>query len=410
MKQTLKQRAKPKVKQARFKGGHWLLLTALLACRSIPLSQFSPGEADAANLFSVEWATELVAPGFLEYQPMEFATPWIDAEKGQVYTYTRDGVVRAISAGSGKILWASKPMGKAFAGISGEGELIFVPGGDGILRALHRENGQEKWAVDMGEEWLTQPVLADGKLLVVSQSNALFALEAETGQKLWQHRKKQPSGFSVRGAFLPAVLGSTVYQGFADGSLVALRLADGEVLWEKNTSPTGGTRFLDLDSGAAFSADGTHMYVASYKDGLFAIRTQTGDFVWNQRLNAATYVALRGNLLLTAGGFGISAHSAEDGVRIWNTPVLTPRPFTATRRSAAGDKANSGRLPAIYARWLMVPTSGDLGFFDIVSGKPMGYWNPGQGISATPAVWGNYVYVLSNLGHLYALKMVPWSS
>jgi len=387
-----------------------VLLMGLTACRSIPLSRFSPGEADAANLFSVEWATPLVAPSILEYQPTEFASPWVDAERGRIYTYTRDGIVRAISAEDGKMLWASKPMGKAFAGIAADGDLLFIPSGDGVLRALHADDGQEKWAEDMGEEWITQPVVADGKLLVVSQTDCLFVLEAQTGQKLWQYRKKQPSGFSIRGAFLPAVWGSMVFQGFSDGSLLALNLEDGAVLWEKNTSPSGGTQFLDLDSGAAFSEDGSRLYVASYKDGLFAIDTQTGDFVWNQRLNSATYVALRGDLLLVAGNFGISAYSAEDGMRIWNTPVLPPKPLTATRRKSVTDKANSGRLPAMYSRWLMVPTSGDLGFFDIVSGKPMGYWNPGQGVSATPVVWNDRVYVLSNLGYLYALKMVRWSS
>jgi len=386
------------------------LLLALTACRSLPLSQLSPSEADAANLFSIEWATPLVASSMLEYEPLEFASPWVDAHRGQVYTYTRDGVVRAISAKDGKVVWASKPMGKAFAGVAAEGELVFVPSGDGVLRALHAEDGQEKWAVDMGEEWLTRPVVADGKLLVVSQTDGLFVLEAETGQRLWQYRRKQPTGFSIRGAFLPAVLGSVVFQGFSDGSLLAFSLEEGSILWEKNTSPSGGTQFLDLDSGAAFSADGAYLYVASYKDGLFAIDTQTGDFAWNQRLAAATYVALRGDLLLVAGGFGISAYVAEDGMRVWNTPVLPPRPPTARLRKSMTDKANSGMSPAMYSRWLMVPTSGDLGFFDIVSGKPMGYWNPGQGVCATPAVWGDYVYVLSNQGHLYALKMVRWSS
>jgi len=387
-----------------------LVLLGLSACRSIPLSRVSPGEADAANLFSVEWATALVAPTFLEYQPAEFASPWVDAEKGRIYTYTRDGIVRALLAEDGKLLWASKPMGKAFAGVAGEGELLFVPGGDGVLRALYAENGEEKWAVDMGEAWATQPVPAQGKLLVVSQSDCLFVLDAQTGERLWQYRRKQPSGFSIRGAFVPAVLGSTVYQGFSDGSLLALNLEDGAVVWEKNTSPSGGTQFLDLDSGAAFSADGAHMYVASYKDGLFAIDTQTGDFLWTQRLSAATYVALRGDMLLTAGGFGISAYSAQEGTRLWNTPVLPPRPFTAARRKPVSDRATGGRLPTLYSRWLLVPTSDDLAFFDIVSGKPMGYWNPGRGVCATPAVWNDRVYVLSNAGHLYSLKMVRWSS
>jgi len=394
------------MKQTRLKATLLVVLLGLMACRSVPLSRFSPGEAEAANLFSVEWATPLVAPSFLEYQPAEFASPWVDVDRGRIYTYTRDGVVRAVSARDGRVVWASPPMGRAFAGVAAEGALLFVPGGDGILRALHAEDGQEAWAANIGEEWITRPVVAEGKLLVVSQSDCLFVLEAKTGRRLWQYRRKQPSGFNIRGAFLPAVWGSRVFQGFSDGSLLALNLEDGEVLWEKNTSPSGGTPFLDLDSGAAFSADGSRMYVASYKDGLFALDTQTGDFLWNQRLSAATYVALRGGLLLVAGGFGISAYVAESGTRIWNVPVLPPRPPTARHRTSAVDRANSGRLPTLYGRWLMVPTSGDLGFVDVVWGKPVGYWNPGQGVSATPAVWNEHVYVLSNLGHLYALRMV----
>jgi outer membrane protein assembly factor BamB len=54
---------------------------------------------------------------------------------------------------------------------------------------------------------------------------------------------------------------------------------------------------------------------------------------------------------------------------------------------------------------LMVPTSQSLLFVDPATGIARVSWNPGKGVTATPIVLENRLYVLSNLGYLYALRL-----
>ena len=53
----------------------------------------------------------------------------------------------------------------------------------------------------------------------------------------------------------------------------------------------------------------------------------------------------------------------------------------------------------------MVPTATGLLFVDPASGHPKLAWNPGRGVTATPAQDGKRLYVLSNLGTLFALHL-----
>jgi hypothetical protein len=58
-----------------------------------------------------------------------------------------------------------------------------------------------------------------------------------------------------------------------------------------------------------------------------------------------------------------------------------------------------------------VPTSTALAFVEPTSGKVRAMWNPGRGVTATPAGassvrFGSRLYVVSNLGTVFALQMV----
>ncbi len=60
--------------------------------------------------------------------------------------------------------------------------------------------------------------------------------------------------------------------------------------------------------------------------------------------------------------------------------------------------------------YLVVPTSTALTFVDPTVGKVRAAWNPGRGVTATPTRFvsardGNRLYVLTNLGTLFALQL-----
>lgn len=373
---------------------------ALSGClRAVPLTGDPMMPARDAHLsppqlYKVEWWSPLVNPGLLEFQPSETAAPAIDPDTEDVFVGTRDGHFRCVSKLDGAVRWDKKFGGRMFAGAAVRDGVVYVPSGDGVLRALKAGTGEQLWDYSPGEELVTTPVLAGGKALLVSQSDTLFAVDAETGKWVWQYRRDLPSGFTVRGAGQPLVEGDRVYQGFSDGTVVALGLDDGVSRWEKRVTTSGGSQFLDVDSTPVLEHG--VLYVASYKDGVAALDAATGDLKWFTARPGVTSLLPRGDVLFTSGDGQVAGVQASTGKVLWTLEL-----------SEKGGKkgSNSGRGPLLTKSYLLVPTSTALVFVDPSTGTPKMAWNPGRGISATPARLGSRLYVLSNLGDLFALHL-----
>ncbi len=358
------------------------------ACRAIPLGDdpFTGRSGREPAVYDVEWWASLVRAPLWEYAPHEMASPAVDPDTGRVYVTTRDGFVRALSPVDGKVEWQLETGGPFSAGPSVREGVLYVPGGDGVLYALKSHNGELIWKYAAGEELASTPVYAAGKVLVASHSDALFAVNAETGKWEWQYRRDPPSGFTVRGAGGPRVDGNVAYVGFSDGYLVALDIADGTMKWERALGQ--GQKFLDVDATPVIDDSG-RLYVASYHDGVFALSPETGETEWHTVRTGITHLLLGGEILYAVGDDQISALSARDGRVVWSMKL---------RGSAA-------HMPVAVRNLLAVPASSALLFVDPRNGTVRTSWNPGKGVSATPAHADGRIYVLSNLGYVYALRI-----
>ena len=368
------------------------LLVALGACRSVPLASDPtvPGSVPAPPLiFEMDWWVRLVTPPMWEYAPRETASPAIDADTGRVVVGTRDGMVRSLSPEDGKVEWEFKTQGGFNAGALLRQGIAYVPGGDGTLYALKAGSGELVWKYASGEELATTPVFSAGKLLVASQSDTLYAVDAATGKWAWQYRRDQPSGFTVRGASAPRVDAGVAYIGFSDGFVVALSVADGTVKWERALTTSGGNQFLDADATPVLDETG-RLFVASYKDGVYALEATTGEVTWHTARPGVTSLVPHGDVLVTAGDGELGALLAADGRPLWSLDL--------SNRAA--------RTPLLARGLLVVPTNGALTFIDPATGRARESWNPGKGVSATPARSAERMYVLSNLGAVYAMRLV----
>jgi alcohol dehydrogenase (cytochrome c) len=82
----------------------------------------------------------------------------------------------------------------------------------------------------------SQPVIANGKMFVTGSYSRMFALDAKTGNKLWQYEHRLPDGIMPccdvvnRGA---ALYGNLVIFGTLDAQLVALDQDSGKVVWKE---------------------------------------------------------------------------------------------------------------------------------------------------------------------------------
>lgn len=363
------------------------------ACTTAPRLHGNPAVPDSGpqapiSLFEVDWWTRLVEPTLLEYAPRERAAPAYDPASGYVFALTRDGFVRAVDpAQQGKVVWKFKTPNTFSAGAGVHEGVVLVPGGDGVLYALDARTGKEKWKYSAGEALATTPVVVDGMVLVVSESDTLFAVKADTGQWVWQYRRDLPSGFTIHGEASPVVKNGMVFQGFSDGHLVALDLRDGGVKWEKALT-TGGTQFLDVDTTPVLD-DAGHVYAASYQGGLYSLDAETGDVQWSSAVAGLTSLIGQGGLLFAAGDNRVDAYLRETGKLVWSLSL--------------DDRA--GSAPVLVHGMLLVPNQRALLFVDAATGRSRMSWNPGSGITAPVRAVDSKVFVLSNNGFLYALRV-----
>jgi outer membrane protein assembly factor BamB len=369
-----------------------LLLAALLASlgcasarRGYTIDPYARNDTDVLAVYSISWWQKLVDAPMLEYSPREPARPGADTINERVVTGTRDGILRSVDT-RGRIVWrfmSGQPFSAGPAVVDG---FVFAPGGDGFLYCFRADTGELFWKYEAGEDLVTVPVVVDGRVLVASQNDTLFAVEAATGKWLWQYRRDPPAGFTVRGASRPAVREGIVYVGFSDGHFSALKLDTGAAIWDRVLST--GTQFIDIDAPPVFDSKG-NLIVASYKDGLFSIDPASGETLWQTTISGMVGLVARGDIVFASGEARVIAVFAPTGKILWTTSL--------------GERA--GLQPALAAGWLMVPTGRALLFLDPASGAIRQTFDPGKGITATPEVHGTDVYLLSNLGFVYALDM-----
>lgn len=124
------------------------------------------------------------------------------------------------------------------------------------LETLHKDNVvnlQPAWAFSFGGEKQrgqeSQPLIKDGVMYVTGSYSRIWAIDARTGEEIWQYDARLPNGIMPccdvvnRGA---AIYGDKVFFGTLDAKLVALDRETGKPVWVKKVA--------DFQEGYAISA------------------------------------------------------------------------------------------------------------------------------------------------------------
>lgn len=282
---------------------------------------------------------------------------------GRVFVQTRRGLVLALSAADGKVLWRTQT-------------------GDDLPL---------DWGYENGDMFISSPAVADGLVLVGSGDGHLYALDTATGQGKW----RVETGGRVRSS--PAVADGTVYVGSLDGSVYAADLATGALKWRFDTQghALSSARFgydrKSIQSSPAV-ADGL-VYIGARDGSLYAIDAATGKQRWRADHGGSWVITgpavWDGKVFVgSSDARFLQAVDAQTGREVWRVPM----------------PASVWSSPSIAGSTLYVgDTGGGVHALDAKSGKTLWTFETGGGVFGAPVPVDGAVLVTSSDGNLYAL-------
>lgn len=376
------------------------MIPALLFARAIAAPYDGAFDAPPAFHFRVK----LPGPPMNAASHSEWGAPVLSGEQIFVGSAASEALY-ALSRQDGAILetYPASASVEASAHISGDRVFFSDTGGNTFC---YRRDGQLIWKHDGNAPVLVAPVLAStdkGELLIVTNIDDLaVALDARTGELVWQYRAKRDltrqAELSLFAAPRAGIVGERVLLGFSSGTLVAVDLETGEEIW---TRAVGEGRYPDLVADPIVS--GTDVFTGGYFRPLVAIDLDTHNVRWRVDAGAA-----RGPLLVEDDGGSILYHPGSDGIL---RAVVTLTGAEQWR----WDSKTSGALttPVATGAGLLVGSSeGSIYLIDPETGRERWRWHEPyllRGISAEPAVEGRQAVFVSNAGYLYSL-VVPTPS
>ncbi len=202
---------------------------------------------------------------------------------GVIYIGTNNGSVYAVRVSDGSVLWHVARNGGFDAiplDISTlvDNGMVFIegkqgPGGQNLaLFAMRTSDGKLLWSRSQGVApgpMVEQPQIVDGVIYSVSDQGSVVALRETNGDLLWQH-----TGDEVYGPFI--VASGQLLLNSADG-VVAIRASDGAVVWKRAISFFG----TFSSNGTPDVEDAGIVYIATTNGTVQALNAGNGNTLWH---------------------------------------------------------------------------------------------------------------------------------
>lgn len=209
-------------------------------------------------------------------------------DEGRVYFGSGDGVLRALDAQTGNILWTYKAddpaVNKAFinwfegnVAITPEGDLV-VPNDNFFVYNLDRDAGTVNWRWLMNDQTWSLPAVDRNTGNLYMGNNFIAPLDVigvfyknifavtKRGKLIWKE------GVQATISASPMLLDNKVIMGAFDGFVRAYAKADGKLLWEFGTSD-------HIYASPALLPDGT-IVQPSTNGTIYALNPENGKLVW----------------------------------------------------------------------------------------------------------------------------------
>jgi len=322
-----------------------------------------------------------------------FKPPMAMHAKGQVLTLaSNDGQITAIDAGTGHPLWRTGLQESLAAGVGSDGDVTAVVSSNNELIVVVA--GQEKWRQRLNAPVFTPPLVAGGRVFVLTTDRNLLALDAGSGHRLWtQTPANSNENLVLRQAGVLTAVNNTLLVGMY-GRLLGMDPDTGSVLWESPLSIPRGTneieRLVDL-VGPASKSNGV-VCARAFQAAIGCLHASNGRILWTQKSQGMQGVDGDAQLLYGVQSNGVvAAWSRSNGSPQWSSEQLKYRKLSA---------------PLVLGRSVVVGDSaGNLYFLSKTDGSLLNrLTTDDSGIAAQPVVAGDTLVVTTLAGKIYGFR------
>nr|WP_315464295.1 outer membrane protein assembly factor BamB [uncultured Rhodoferax sp.] len=355
---------------------------ALLGC-SGP-AKHKPAElSPITTLLSVKkvWSASIGDVGF----PLE-----MKVVGSNIYVASSAGTLSSIEVDTGSVQWAVELGARISAGVGADGEKTAVTTTDGELVVLRK--GKRIWQQKLSSVALTPPLLAGGRVFVMTPDRTLIAFDGETGKRLWQQQRGADSLVLDRaGVLFPA--GDTLVAGIG-GRLVGLNPLTGAQRWDIPISVSRGTNEVDrlVDLMPGISRIGADVCLRAYQNAVACVNLSNQKVTWSKVASGFTGIAGDDRFVFGTEADGrLISWRRKDGEVAWQSAAMKWRQLGT---------------PLLLGETLAVPDAeGLLHLLSKIDGAPLGrLLLDGSPLGASPVLAGKTLVVVTQKGSIFAFR------
>lgn len=273
----------------------------------------------------------------------EVTTPlsvWVQGPR--VAMASSSGDLALINAQSGMDVWRLNLKDRVQAGVGGDGQRFAVVTQNNELVAV--EAGREIWRQKLQAGTYTAPLVAGGRVFVLTADRTVSAFDGTSGQRLWvQQRSADP--LVLRQAGVLAAWNDTLLVGF-EGRLLGLNPLTGLPRWESVVGSSRGTNEVErlVDLVAGLSRLDNSVCARAFQSSVACVDASRGAVQWTRA--AQGHSGLDGDDARVYGAESDSkviAWSRQNGQPVWTQEALRFRglsaPLLLGRALVMGDEA-----------------------------------------------------------------------
>jgi len=301
-----------------------------------------------------------------------------------------DGTVVSLDGATGREQWRSQ-VGKALqTGVGSDGSHAAVVTVANDLVMLGQ--GGALWSKPLSAASYTAPLVAGGRVFVLTADRHLTAYDAQDGTQLWTlQRDGEPLVLRQQGVL--AAHGNTLLAGLS-GRLVGLNPDNGAVLWEAPLAAPRGTNDVErlVDLVGPYTRNSDVVCARAFQASVGCVDVGQARVMWTAQAKGSVGIGSNSEQVFGSESNGtVQAWSRRDGAKQWSTGRLQLRQLTA---------------PLALGRSVVVGDS--TGLVHLLSkddGSPLNRLSTdSSGIAAAPVVVADTLVVVTRNGGVYGFR------